>query len=51
MHLFTQSKGLLDWDEKDLTYKPSTPFQNTITLGSASGQFNLEEVENEINKN
>ena len=50
MHLFTQSKGLLDWDEKDLTYKPSTPFQNTITLGSASGQFNLEEVENEINK-
>ena len=26
VHLFTQSKGLLDWDEKDLTFKPSTPF-------------------------
>jgi hypothetical protein len=50
VHLFTQSKGLLDWDEKDLTYKPSTPFQNTITLSSASGPFNLYEVENEINK-
>ena len=35
VHLFTQSKGLLDWDEKDLTYKPSKPFQPTITLGSA----------------
>jgi len=23
VHLFTQSKGLLDWDEKDLTYKPA----------------------------
>ncbi|MDB0033649.1 2Fe-2S iron-sulfur cluster-binding protein [Alphaproteobacteria bacterium] len=50
VHLFTQSKGLLDWDEKDLTYKPSKPFQNTITLGSASGQFNLEEIENELNQ-
>ena len=50
VHLFTQSKGLLDWDEKDLTYKPSNPFQKTITLGSASGQFNLDEVENEINQ-
>ena len=50
VHLFTQSKGLLDWDERDLTYKPSKPFQPTITLGSASGQFNLEKVCDEINK-
>ena len=50
VHLFTQSKGLLDWDEKDLTYKPSKPFQPTITLGSASGQFNLEKVSDEINE-
>ena len=50
VHLFTQSKGLLDWDERDLTYKPSKPFQPTITLGSASGQFNLEKVCDEINE-
>tara|TARA_B100000579_G_scaffold167320_1_gene136048 strand:- start:1613 stop:4591 length:2979 start_codon:yes stop_codon:yes gene_type:complete len=50
VHLFTQSKGLLDWDEKDLTYKPSKPFQSTITLGSASGQFNFENICNEINE-
>ena len=50
VHLFTQSKGLLDWDEIDLTYKPSKSFQPTITLGSASGQFNLEKVNSEINE-
>ena len=50
VHLFTQSKGLLQWDDKDLTYKPSKSFQNTITLGSASGQFNFEEIENELNQ-
>ena len=50
VHLFTQSKGLLDWDEKDLTYKPSKAFQPTIVLGSASGQFNFENVISEINE-
>ena len=50
VHLFTQSKGLLDWDERNLTYKPSKPFQPTITLGSAGGQFNLEKVCDEINE-
>ena len=49
VHLFTQSKGLLNWDEKDLTYKPAEPFQPTITLGSASGQFNFENINDEIN--
>ena len=49
VHLFTQSKGLLDWDEKDLTYKPSKPFQPTITLGSASGQFNFDHLNSDIN--
>ena len=50
VHLFTQSKGLLDWDEKELTYKPFKPFQPTITLGSASGQFNFKNVTSEINE-
>ena len=49
VHLFTQSKGLLDWDEKDLTYKPAEPFQQTITLGSASGQFSFKDINDEIN--
>ena len=49
VHLFTQSKGLLNWDEEDLTYKPTEPFQPTITLGSASGQFNFEKINDEIN--
>ena len=50
VHLFTQSKGLLDWDEKDLTYKPAQAFQPTITLGSASGQFDFNAITTEINE-
>ncbi len=50
VHLFTQSKGLLDWDEKDLTYKPAQAFQPTITLGSASGQFDFNAINKEINE-
>ena len=50
VHLFTQSKGLLDWDEKDLTYKPAQAFQPTITLGSASGQFDFNAITREINE-
>ena len=50
VHLFTQSKGLLDWDEKDLTYKPAQAFQRTITLGSASGQFDFNAITKEINE-
>ena len=42
IHLFTQSKGLVKWDEKLLTFKPDTPFQNTITLGSVSGNYDYE---------
>ncbi len=50
VHLFTQSKGLLEWDDDNLTFKPSQPFQSTITLGSASGQFDFKNVINEINE-
>ncbi len=49
IHLFTQSKGLVKWDEKILSFKPDTPFQNTITLGSVSGNYKFKEINNEIN--
>ena len=49
VNLFTQSKGLIKWDNKHLTFKPHAPFQNTITLGSASGNFNFNKIEEEIN--
>ena len=48
--MFTQSKGLLKWDETILSFKPERSFQNTITLGSASGNFNYERLVDEIDK-
>ncbi len=48
IHLFTQSKGLVKWDEIIISFKPDTPFQNTITLGSVSGNFNFKKLSNEI---
>ncbi len=50
IHLFTQSKGLLKWDEDFLTFKPDKVFQNTITLGSVSGNFNYKNIVKEINE-
>ncbi len=50
VHLFTQSKGLLKWDEDLLAFKPDKTFQNTITLGSANGNFSYENLISEINK-
>ncbi len=50
IHLFTQSKGLLEWDETLLAFKPEKTFQNTITLGSVSGNFSYEKLVGEINK-
>ena len=49
IHLFTQSKGLVKWDENLLTFKPDVPFQNTITLGSVSGNYSYEKTNEEIN--
>ena len=48
IHLFTQSKGLVKWDEDIIAFKPDTPFQNTITLGSVSGNYNFTKVCSEI---
>ena len=50
IHLFTQSKGLLKWDEELLTFKPDRIFQSTITLGSVSGNFSYEKVLVEVEK-
>ncbi len=50
IHLFTQSKGLVKWDEKILTFKPEKSFQNTITLGSVSGNFTFGKIIDEVNK-
>ena len=49
IHLFTQSKGLVKWDDKLTTFKPDVPFQNTITLGSVSGNFNYDKTNFEVN--
>ena len=50
IHLFTQSKGLVKWDEKILTFKPEKSFQKTITLGSVSGNFIFKNIIDEVNK-
>ena len=50
VHLFTQSKGLLKWDDKYCTFKPETSFQNTTTIGAASGNFNFQNTIKEINE-
>mgnify|MGYP003330467959 FL=1 len=50
IHLFTQSKGLVKWDEKILTFKPEKSFQKTITLGSVSGNFIFKDIIDEVNK-
>jgi len=49
VNLFTQSKGLIKWDTNHLTFKPSSVFQNTITLGSANGNFDYEKINEEVN--
>ena len=50
IHLFTQSKGLLKWDKNLLTFKPDRIFQNTITLGSVSGNFDYEKLLSEVDQ-
>ena len=50
IHLFTQSKGLVKWDDKIISFKPDTAFQNTITLGSVSGNYEFKNLCKEINK-
>ena len=49
IHLFTQSKGLVKWDNHIASFKPDTAFQNTVTLGSVSGNYNFKKLCDEIN--
>ena len=51
IHLFTQSKGLVKWDEKIISFKPDTAFQNTFTLGSVSGNYDLKNFVKKLIKN
>jgi len=48
IHLFTQSKGLVKWDNDIISFKPDIAFQNTITLGSVSGNYNFKKLCDEI---
>ena len=48
IHLFTQSKGLVKWDESIISFKPDTAFQKTLTLGSVSGNYNFQKINKEI---
>ena len=48
VNLFTQSKGLIKWDDNLFTFKPDKAFQNTIVIGSASGNFNFQKLNDEI---
>tara|TARA_B100001093_G_scaffold517945_1_gene601082 strand:+ start:547 stop:3531 length:2985 start_codon:yes stop_codon:yes gene_type:complete len=48
IHLFTQSKGLIKWDENIISFIPDTPFQKTIVLGSVSGNYNFNKLCEEI---
>ncbi len=50
VNLFTQSKGLIKWDKNYLTFRPDDSFQSTVTLGSASGNFNYKRTAEEVNK-
>ena len=50
IHLFTQSKGLVKWDKNISSFKPDTPFQKTLTLGSVSGNYNCNKLCEEINE-
>ena len=50
IHLFTQSKGLVKWDDDINSFKPDTPFQNTITLGSVSGNYSFSKIISEMDK-
>ena len=41
VHLFSQSRGTLRYDERLAAYLPDVPFQPTFVAGSANGEFAL----------
>ena len=51
IYIYSQSKGLVKWDEKIISFKPDTSFQNTITLGSVSGNYEFKNFVMKLTKN
>ncbi len=46
VHLFSQSRGKLKWDEKIGAAVPDVYVQNCISVGAANGEFSLHDVLN-----
>ena len=47
VHLFTQSRGKLKFREKDSCFIPSQAHQDTLSIGSCNGVFDLKNILNE----
>ena len=51
VHLFTQSGGKLDFNDKNFCFYPKKVTQDQISIGSCNGTFSLVDIINEsINK-
>lgn len=44
VNLHSQARGKLDWDEKQLCFRPSTYHEASQSVGAANGVFNLAEA-------
>jgi len=44
VHLFTQSRGKLKFREEDSCFIPNQPFQDTLSIGSCNGVFDLNSI-------
>ena len=44
VHLFSQSRGQIAWDDRLAAFVPSSPSQPTLVAGAASGSMTLEEA-------
>jgi len=44
VHLFTQSRGKLKFREEDSCFVPHQPFQDTLSVGSCNGIFDLNNI-------
>jgi len=51
VHLFTQSGGKLDFNDKNFCFYPKKKTQNQISIGSCNGTFGLKNIINESLKN
>ena len=44
VHLFTQSRGKLKFREEDSCFIPHLTFQDTLSIGSCNGVFDLKNI-------